>query len=140
VIVEILGIRDTNNPDKWWGPDGKCFNSPLYFINKIPDTNENERNIQIAWQIKWPEKKAGGQTFFNPEGAKGTYSGNISDRYGNMDLVMISTYDYTLQKINLKTYTNQYEIISYYVTFKNVSLIPNQNHGFEIEVQEAEKK
>jgi hypothetical protein len=102
LIVKILGIRDTNNPDIWWGPDGKRFNSPLYFINKIPDTNETEKNLQIVWQIKWPENKTGGQPFFNPEGAKSTYGGNITDRYGNEEGVMISFYDTSNQKADLK--------------------------------------
>jgi hypothetical protein len=134
VVIEILGIRDSNNPDKWWGPDGSALEFPDYF--KIESVKADENTSQIAWQIKFPENRGIRQTFFVPEGAKDTRSVAAHDRYGNTESVMISVYDSSLEKISFSIGTQASGQTSEYANFNNVSLVPGRNEGFNIEAGE----
>ena len=131
VVIEIIGVRDSNNPDKWWGPDGSALEFPDYF--SIESINADENTSQIAWQIKFPENRAERQTFFVPEGAKDTRTVAVRDRYGNAESVMISVYDSSLEKISFSIGTQASGQTSQQVNFENVSLIPSRSLGFNIE-------
>ncbi|MEJ2649933.1 MAG: hypothetical protein P8016_16180, partial [Sedimentisphaerales bacterium] len=129
-IIEILGIRHSDNPDKWWGPDGSALEFPDYF--KIESIKADEKNSQIAWQIEFPENRVGRRTFFVPEGAKTTRTVEARDRYGNAESVMISVYDSSLEKTSFQIETQAIGQTSQYANFENVSLIPGRNEGLNI--------
>jgi hypothetical protein len=134
VVIEIIGIRYSNNPDKWWGPDGSALEFPDYF--KIEPIKADENTSQIVWQIKFPENRVGRRTFFVPEGAKDTRTVAAHDRYGNAESVMISVYDSSLEKISFRIGAQASGQTSQYVNFENVSLVPGRNQGFNIETGE----
>ena len=140
--IEFLGICENPSAGKqWWAPDG----SPLDYVPYINALNygrsrEDRRIYEFAWRTT-PNPRGSGMSI---EGSNGSYYHAFYDRYGNrlsdnmhaegfgFDKSKIST---TL-KFTFKTNNNNEQT----VLFKNISLVPGENQGFEIEAQEAEEK
>ena len=132
--IEIIGIRDGNEPDKWWGPDGSIRELPNNFriepINKFDDTT------LVMWRIKLPEKKEGKQMVFDFDSVKDIGTVQILNRYGIGQNIMYSVLDNSIQKTNFRIEINDNDNVSDIVIFKNISLIPGKDQGYKVEYEE----
>jgi hypothetical protein len=137
---EFLGICE--NPSfgkKWWGPDGSTIEYAPYINTESYGGNREDRKIyEIAWSIE--NRPTPGSERVSFENNLGSYFIQTFDKYGNLLKFNIKAmgyvFDKTLEKTTLTiTITdgngNKYNIIA-----RNISLVPGQDQGFSIEVQE----
>jgi len=138
VRIEFFGI--CSNPSagrKWWGPDGTLFEHPLYYNAEAYAPLRKDRRIyEMAWRISGAR-----QTRALMEGSQGCYYHLMRDRYGN-DLRNIDPEGYDFDKDRTKTtlkigVATEKEDMQW-VEFRNISLVPGQNFGFEIATGEPE--
>lgn len=137
-IVEFIGIWENAGTGKQWrGPDGGSLGyTPYYACEPDAYFTRAKKFYEIAWRIHWPSSTEAVAVESMCEGCIGSYSRKLTDRYGN-DLKenLVSSqgfaFEESLDKTNFAVWLpGQYE---QRVIFKNISLIPGKNQGFEIE-------
>ncbi len=141
--IEFLGICE--NPSagkKWWGPDGTFIDYVPYVNTTNYGRTKEDRNIyEFAWRTTNGANNIG--TGFSAEGCNGSYFHAFYDRYGNSlrDEMNAEGFGFdkskvmTTFKMTFKNDNNLKQV----VLFKNISLVPGQDQGFEIEIIEAEE-
>ncbi len=144
--IEVLGVCVNPSAGKqWWSPDGNPFDYvPVVNIEtpvNIPDS-ENRSFFDIAWQIKSPKEgitKTTSSSFDNNnlssyKQSKDKYGHHLGNINGGIFGFSKSDSKTTLT-LKVETADNK----DYEITFKNISLVPEQNQGFEIEVNEEKE-
>jgi len=136
--IEFIGVRERSRGGKaWWGPDG----SPLGYA---PYPDREGRNsppgdiaaYEMAWRIHTPQGY-GSATRVWFEGRSSSGRRQVYDRYGNLIREELEAYDYVCDKSRTKTTLkigvpgNNSELA--WATFKNISLVPGKDFGFEID-------
>jgi len=139
--VEFIGICE--NPTygrQWWGPDGSELGYTPYVSYEPYGFPRTDRTIyEIAWRIHTPDIHRGVTSTL--EGSLGSHPHQVFDRYGNplpgrMDArghVFDKSQKKTTVRIGIRLTGGGYT----WVTFKNISLVPGENQGFEIIKSEA---
>jgi len=141
VTVEFLGLCE--HPDvggKWWGPDGAPLKRAAYFTPEVYDlVDEDTKLYNIAWIIKRSRPRRPRVTDIRLEGARSSYSGKILDSYGNKMTVgfMAETraFEKSRKSTTLEVTIRLTDAQSHRIKFENISLIPNQDPGFKIQLQ-----
>ena len=141
VMVTFLGVcTHPSEGRRWWGPDGSPLNYVLYapFRSPPPSRNRRARNenlFELAWRMQPPQG-------FQTMGMSNHYEGGSSystmfcrDRYG---VILQNGYHeicaFGSSQPTLTVKTDVDKQASCAVNFKNISLVPGKNQGFEIEV------
>lgn len=135
--IEFIGVCE--NPSggrQWWGPDG----SPLDFVpyvNYEPygHGREDRKIYEFAWRIHLPRQGPSG-TRSTMEGAMGSYYHAVYDRYGNPLHAGLEAHGYgfdeertaTTLKIGIRLGNDPFA----HATFKDISLVPGEDFGFEM--------
>lgn len=142
--IEFLGICE--NPSvgkKWWGPDGTVVDYVPYINNLEYDkTNANSKVYEFVWRITHRPANFGIATSF--EQSNGSNQSIYNDRYGlslwptNSLNIQTSGFDKSKTRTTFIIKLDQNNTNKQTVLFKNISLVPDQNQGFEIEVIESE--
>ena len=143
--IEFLGICE--NPSagkKWWGPDGTVVDYVPYANSfEYDKTNANSKVYEFVWRITHRPANFGIATSF--EQNNGSNQSIYNDRYGlslwptNSLNIQTSGFDKSKTKTTFKILLDQNNTNKQTVLFKNISLVPKQNQGFEIEVIDAEE-
>ena len=139
--AEFIGICEHPSAGRqWWGPDGSPLeHAPYSNAETYVGPPEDRKMFEIAWRIKLPESLGGGTRHTGLEGARGSYHGQLRDRYGNRIIDGLNAGAYTFDKSRKKTTLNVGLKVGegdfQHVKFKNISLVPGQNPGFKIEMQ-----
>ena len=137
VRIEFVGIgANPSAGQDWWGPDGNPLGYAPY-VNYEPygPSREDRKVYEIAWRIYMPSSDKSG-TRSSLEGCVGSYGRQIRDRYGSTIHSGLHAQGYafdrsrekTTLKLGVKVGDGEFE----WVTFKNISLLPSQDQGFEI--------
>ncbi|MBN2136595.1 MAG: hypothetical protein JW720_02195 [Sedimentisphaerales bacterium] len=126
---------------KWWGPDGEPIEYiPYHNSQRYGPCGKNQKIYEIVWKIQFPEMpdgRSGGGTQISLEGSRCSYGHVACDRYGNRlpGQFQIGGYSFdnsrekTTLAVGVKVGSDaEYE----QVEFRNISLVPNENRGFEI--------
>lgn len=136
--VELIGLcRNAGGYSRWWGPDG----SPLdyYMLSSDYEPYEplpgNRVMYEIAWHIQTP-LGIGLLTQASLEGSSGSYYRQIVDRYANPLGGGLQAGSYAFDKsqekatlrVGVKSANGEY----LWATFKNISLVPGSDQGFEV--------
>ncbi len=139
--AEFIGICEHPSAGRqWWGPDGSPIeHAPYSNAETYVGPPEDRKMFEIAWRIKLPESLGGGTRQTGLEGARGSYHGQLRDRYGNRIIDGLNAGAYTFDKSRKKTTLNvgikvgegDYQRVK----FENISLVPGQDPGFKIELQ-----
>jgi len=139
--AEFIGICEHPSAGKqWWGPDGSPLeHAPYSNTETYVQSPEDRKMFEIAWRIKLPESLGGGTRHTGLEGARGSYHGQLRDRYGSRIIDNLNAGAYTFDKSRKKTTLNVAIKVGegdfQRVEFKNISLVPNENPGFKIEME-----
>jgi hypothetical protein len=130
--AEFFGICSNPSAGKqWWGPDGSLLeHSPYYNAEKYGSGRSDRRIYEMVWRISGANR-----TQSSMEGAQGSYYHQKQDRYGN-DIRYWHPEAYGFEK-DRKTTTWRIGMGSssedmQRVEFRNISLVPGQDFGFEI--------
>ncbi len=142
--IEFLGICENPSAGKqWWGPDGTIVDYVPYINNLEYDkTNANSKVYEFVWRITHRPTNFGIATSF--EESNGSDQTIFTDRYGlslwltNTINIQTSSFDKSKTRTTFKILFDQNNTNKQTVLFKNISLVPGENHGFEIEVTEPE--
>lgn len=139
--VEFIGICVNPSAGKiWWGPDGSPLDyAPYVNVKPYGPVRDDRKMYEIAWRIDWPAHQGGSGTRSSLQGCIGTHGRQIRDRYGNRLIGGLHAEGYAFDKsrektsltLGLKLNDQDYET----VVFKNISLVPGKDPGFQIEVQ-----
>jgi hypothetical protein len=137
VIVEFIGLCENPSGGKaWWGPDGSPLESAPYINYEVYGPESEDRTIyEVAWRTDLP-MQAQSATRITMEGAVGSYSHAIYDRYGTSICDGLSAEGFAFEnsrkkttlRLGVKGKNGQFV----WTTFKNISLVPGQDMGFEI--------
>ncbi|MHC4648563.1 MAG: hypothetical protein ACYTBJ_24160 [Planctomycetota bacterium] len=132
VTVEFFGICSNPSGGKqWWGPDGSLLeHSPYYNAETYGRGREDRQVYEMVWRISGARR-----TRHSMEGSQGSYYHRKQDRYGN-DLRNLHPEGYGFDKDGRKTTwkvgvgTGDEDM--QWVEFRNISLVPGRDFGFEI--------
>jgi len=139
VTVELLGLCESPSGGKsWWGPDGHDLGFAPYFHSKPFGWLPSDRRIcEIAWRVLRPAGFRSVHTTMSAEGARGSYSQEIRDRYGNRILADLQAQAFDFDPAQTRTTwtvgIGSSEQDLQYVRFKDISLVRGENQGFVIE-------
>jgi len=142
--VELVGVCEYPTLGKlWWGPDGVALERAPCFNSSESDVSDHgKKKYQFAWRIS--SAKPGGykaiitsvQGFF---GSYNTLARYVIDRYGNRTFGDLRTETRAFEKSRKSTTLSvTIEVADaqlHRIEFENISLIPNQNPGFRIQLQ-----
>jgi hypothetical protein len=137
-IVEFIGIcEDPSAGGQWWGPDGSPVRCPPCFNYKAPSHSVGDRRIlRFVWRIQRPAK---GPSISNNHDFEGGFFSHFSqprDRYG-VEHTNVYCHDFAFDKaLEKTTLTLGADDDEQRVRFKNLSLVPGEDLGFEIELVE----
>lgn len=138
--VEFIGICENPSGGKpWWGPDGSPLQDAPYFNAYTVFANRAGRNaFEIVWRIVRPSRQGGSGMRSSLEGCVGSGFREIRDRYG-MRIYDLHAEAYLFPKLRETTTLDLAVNVAngpyQRVLFKNVSLVPGTNAGFEIAVE-----
>ncbi len=140
-VVRFLGICEHPSAGKrWWGPDGSTIDYvPCFPWNADGRNVARRRSFEFAWCIQHPEidKPQGLSAQHHFEDGAIFSSGSCCDRYGIAPLGgrhESGIFEESQEKATLTIGTNLNNEGFHAVRFKNLSLVPGKNQGFEIEV------
>ena len=141
VTVEFLGLCE--HPavgKKWWGPDGAALERAAYFTPQVYDVvDEDTKLYNIAWMIRRPKSARASVMDIHLDGARSSYSGKILDRYGNKMTrdfrAETRAFEKSRKATTLEATIKLADGKSHRIKFENISLIPNQDPGFKIQLQ-----
>ncbi len=138
VTFEFLGICQNPSAGRlWWGPDGSPLDHAPHVNHEPGRSRFKDRPIyEIVWRIRRPrpsEVSLRGVV----EGLRDACPFEVWDHYGNRMEEELRTQGYVFDKgqtsTNLKVVAKNGSGESVLATFKNITLVPGQNQGFEIE-------
>lgn len=138
-IIELLGLCEPRSDRGWWGPDGRGLAEAPYAGDKPSGPRRGDGRVyEIAWKMQQPAGQPGLQVTTMIDGNRGGYSRELKDRYGNRILNGMATEGVIFNEAQTKTTLTVGIRIAdqdyQYARFKNISLVPGTNQGFEIEV------
>ena len=142
--AEFIGICEHPSAGRqWWGPDGSPIEyAPYSNAETYVQPPEDRKMFEVAWRIKLPESLGGGTRKTGLEGARGSYHGQLRDRYGSRIIDGLNAGAYAFDKSRKKTTLNVGLKVGegdfQRVQFKNISLVAGQDPGFKIEVEKKE--
>jgi len=143
--VEFVGICENPSAGRqWWGPDGTRIDYAPYYNTRTYSRSPKDRKIyEMAWKTKFPtiNGRSGGGTRTRVEGSQGSYGGSVRDRYGDR-LLNLRAEGYAFKEstkkttlsIEIKVLDGEYQKVE----FQNISLVPNEDQGFKIVLQDKE--
>ena len=136
---EFLGICDNSSVERmWWGPDGSMLDYVPYINTesfdriRIPD---DSKIFEMAWRIV---NMPSGSTDVSVENSSRSFSIEAHSRYGRRIAMNARgcVFNKNLEKTALKWTITDISGNKHTIIVKNISLIPGQNQGFSIEVEE----
>ena len=141
VVVTLLGVCESPSEGKpWWGPDGSAIGYTPYFTRERSRHGADDRKVlEFAWHVQRPAGNVQPVTL-QPflEDALSFESVQPCDHYG-VDLHDVQPFIYgfakTQEKATLRVGINLGGQEACQVRFKNISLVPGANQGFEMEVE-----
>lgn len=136
--VEFIGVCERPSGGRqWWGPHGSPLGYAPYLNYKGHDSPPGDiAAYEMAWRIH-PAQGSGSGTRVSFEGRSGSGQRQVYDRYGNLLREGLEACDYVCDKSRTKT-TLKIGVPGSngefaWATFKNISLVPGQDFGFEID-------
>jgi hypothetical protein len=139
-VVTLLGVCESPSEGKqWWGPDGSPIDFAPRFTHELTMRGlGNRKAFEIVWRVQRPagnEQSMSVEHFF--EDGFPFDSRESCDRYGVV-LRDAQHYSYSFEKTQEKATLRVGADLGgqgvHQVRFKNISLVPGTNQGFEIEV------
>lgn len=140
--IEVIGICENPTYGRhWWGPDGSELDDEPYTSYERYDALPADRTIyEIAWHVHAPQGKEWGVSV-SPEGNSRSYYREIIDRYGNPlpggARATAYAFDKSRTKMMLRIGVQDDSGQFAWMTFKDISLVRGESHGFEIIEDEA---
>jgi hypothetical protein len=134
-IVEFIGIcEDPSGGGPWWGPDGSGVRCPPCFNREAPSHSVGDRRIlRLVWRVQRPKGPSIASNYDFADGF-GSHSYNPRDRHG-VEHTNVYCHDWVFEKgLKQTTLTLGADDDEPRVMVKNLSLVPGQDSGFEIEV------
>lgn len=136
-VVEFVGLCWNPSGGKpWWGPDG----SPLGFVPYVNyeryAREQEDRTVYEILSRVHLQQHTSSSIRSAMEGVVGSYRGEIRDRYGNRIYTELASAGHAFKKsmqettLTVGARVNEGEFA--WVTFKNISLVPGKDQGFEI--------
>ncbi len=140
-IVELVGVCENPSANKpWWGPDGSPLDDAPYMNYEQYEFPPGDRAMEIAWRAYAPQ---GGtcRTQRLLEEDSGSYYRQIDDPDGNPEGLEANAYAFdksrtqTTLKIGVQVDSGPFV----WTTFKNISLVPGKDSGFEIDAADEQE-
>jgi len=161
--VEFVGLCE--NPSvgrQWWGPDGSALGyAPHYTTGVAPAGESYEKAYELVWRVHWPEAPDAKRYDCEGlvEGPTRYYTRGVFDRYGERlrrspagtrtrrsattlhspeggwyanGCIFMDDCRNTTLRLGVQVGEQGYQ----WVSFKNISLLPGEDYGFRIEVEE----
>jgi hypothetical protein len=141
--LEFIGICE--NPSfgrTWWGPDGSILDYVPY-INTYSSGGNNEEGKIYEIALRLVNMPAQGSVKVSFENNSKSYFIEALDKYGNRIKGMDAkgyVFGKTAEKTTLTLTMKDSNGKTYMIIAKNISLIPGQDQGFDLEVQDGQKK
>jgi hypothetical protein len=158
--VAILGISKITGEERhWWGPDGNTETSvPEFYSKSQPDDSPLARRYEIVWLVDWPPPSFGETHLSWAIQSRSDFSlvpcpacDRYGERYqGSSDLDIVGTAGSRADRVMRRFYAGGIvcrepdtqitlglglrvdEGNVEWVTFRNISLRPGEDPGFEI--------
>lgn len=143
-VVEFVGVCENPSGGKpWWGPDGSPLDAPPYInYEQYEHKREDLAIYEIAWRVDLSQHHGPSKTRSTMEENVGMYSRMVHDRYGNPIQSGLEADGYAFKKsrdrTTLKVGVNINNGPVAWVTFRDITLVPGKNTGFEIVQGEAD--
>jgi len=143
VVVQFLGVCEYPSEGKrWWGPDGRPIDYAPGFRRELESHGVGDRRVfEIAWRIQRPDNAGGTPPRMSVQYLfeNGFHFGlrEPRDRYGSSLLDVqhnAHVFEKSQEKATLTVGADLNNQGLCRVKFKNLSLVPGQNQGFEMEV------
>jgi hypothetical protein len=143
-IVTLLGVCESPSTGRpWWGPDGRPLDYAPCFADALPKLPGDDRRL---WEIAWRVRRTDGNILpltvrFFFEDSVSTASAQPSGRYGVVRDVYLYRCGFAKaqEKATLRVGVDLGNQGVCSVRFKNISLVPGTNPGFEIVLGEGAK-
>jgi hypothetical protein len=136
VVVEFLGLCEKPSiGSRWWGPDGSRLDYEPWFYEGTEWSRRDDRKVfDVAWKINWPSGTTQSGVKRSIGSGPGGGSGGKGGRHGAFDVTVgrcsvAKSVKETDLRLGIQVNKGNYE----WVTFQNISLVPGEERGFEIE-------
>jgi len=142
--VELVGICEYPTLGKlWWGPDGVSLErAPCFNASESDASDDSTKKYQFAWRISSAKPRGYKAIITSVQGSFGSYNTlarYVIDRYGNRTFGDLRTetraFETSRKSTTLSVTIEVADAQSHRIEFENISLVPNQNPGFRIQLQ-----
>ncbi|UCG50219.1 MAG: hypothetical protein JSU94_10590 [Phycisphaerales bacterium] len=139
ISVELIGIcMNPSDGREWWGPDGAALDYVPYYYAYTIRREPDESVYEIAYNVTWPNgmPQRGGSPALS-ECVRQHAGGGLEDRFGDDSPFRGRQRRYVFkqstQKTTMRWIFGNGDHGRESVAFKNVSLVPGKDFGFEVE-------
>ncbi|MBL7152552.1 MAG: hypothetical protein ISS79_02455 [Phycisphaerae bacterium] len=141
ISVELIGICESpSNGRQWWGPDGSILDYIPYYRTYTRHHKPDERAYDFAYKVVWPDGMPQRGYSSGVTGRIAHHTGvGLKDRFGDDSRFQggqrIYVFKQSTEKTTMTWVFGKNDKESQYIYFKNISLVPGKDFGFEIETR-----
>lgn len=137
ISVELIGICSSPSDGRpWWGPDGSLLDYIPYYSTESFRLESDERAHEIAYEVTWPGGISSGYSSSVSDELRNNSGVASRDRYGDRadfrGTRSRHIFKQSTEKTTIMWVFGRRERERQYVEFKNISLVPGRDFGFEI--------
>jgi len=141
ISVELIGIcANPSNGRQWWGPDGGILDYIPYYRIYPRYHRPDERAYDFAYKVIWPDgMPQRGYDYGVTERIAHHTGGGLKDRFGDDSPFKarkrIYVFKESTEKTTMTWVFGKNDKERQYIYFKNISLVPGKDFGFDIETR-----
>jgi hypothetical protein len=139
VVVELLGVCTSPSiAGHWWGADGSALEyEPAFYSGGKRKRIMDKSHFVFAFRFNWPAGTNSSDIQFEVVGGSGEGYLGRDGRHNNFEVMVLQEleFDETAEEGGVEFWISRDRGQEESVRFKNISLVPGEDHGFETEVE-----